>query len=55
MLAKLLETFTKRNNYEYNTAKNGLLALQAFQNARPPYDIVFIGRRTLLLNVTASN
>jgi hypothetical protein len=55
MLTKLLETFTKRNNYEYDTAKNGLLALQTFQNAQPPFDIVFMGKRTLLLNVTASN
>lgn len=39
---KLLETFTKKNNYEYGTAENGLLALQAFQNARHPYDIVFM-------------
>jgi hypothetical protein len=27
---KALETFTKKNNYEYDTAENGLLALQAF-------------------------
>jgi hypothetical protein len=44
--AKLLETFTKKNNYEYGTAENGLLALQAFQNARHPYDIVFMGKQT---------
>ena len=47
MLAKLLETFTKKNNYEYGTAENGLLALQAFQNARHPYDIVFMGRQII--------
>ena len=47
MLAKLLETFTKKNNYEYSTAENGLLALQAFQNAQHPYDIVFMGRQTV--------
>ena len=45
MVAKLLETFTKKNNYEYDTAENGLLALQAFQNARNLYDIVFMGKQ----------
>ncbi|KAH9204266.1 hypothetical protein DL95DRAFT_529330 [Leptodontidium sp. 2 PMI_412] len=39
---KLLETFTKKNNYEYDTAENGLLALQAFQNTQNLYDIVFM-------------
>lgn len=39
---KLLETFTKKNNYEYDTAENGLLALQAFQNTRNLYDIIFM-------------
>ncbi|KAH6698487.1 hypothetical protein BKA61DRAFT_583312 [Leptodontidium sp. MPI-SDFR-AT-0119] len=42
MMAKLLETFTKKNNYEYDTAENGLLALQAFQNTQNSYDIVFM-------------
>jgi hypothetical protein len=45
MLAKLLETFTKKNSYEYDTAENGLLALQAFQNARHLYDIVLMGKK----------
>jgi DNA-binding response OmpR family regulator len=44
MVTKLLETFTKKNNYEYDTAENGLLALQAFQNTQSLYDIVFMGK-----------
>ena len=52
--AKLLETFTKKNNYEYDTAENGLLALQAFQNTQNLYDIVFMGKQILILNVAAS-
>jgi hypothetical protein len=51
--AKLLETFTKKNNYEYDTAENGLLALQAFQNARDRFDIIFMGKQILFLNVAA--
>jgi hypothetical protein len=53
-VAKLLETFTKKNNYEYDTAENGLLALQAFQNTQNLYDIVFMGKQILILNVAAS-
>jgi DNA-binding response OmpR family regulator len=43
-LAKLLSAFTRKNNYEYDTAENGLKALQAFQNTQKPYDIVFMGK-----------
>jgi DNA-binding response OmpR family regulator len=53
IMAKLLETFTKKNNYEYDTAENGLLALQAFQNTQNYYDIVFMGKQILILNVAA--
>ena len=53
-MAKLLETFTKKNNYEYDTAENGLLALQAFQNTQNRYDIVFMGKQILIVNVAAS-
>ena len=45
MPAKLLETFTKKGNYEYDTAENGLLALQACENAQRPYDIIFMGQQ----------
>jgi hypothetical protein len=51
---KLLETFTKKSNYEYDTAENGLLALQAVQNTRNLYDIIFMGKQILFLNVAAS-
>jgi hypothetical protein len=44
IVAKLLETFTKKNNYEYDTAENGLLALQAFRNVRKLYDIILMGK-----------
>ncbi|KFY87320.1 hypothetical protein V500_07034, partial [Pseudogymnoascus sp. VKM F-4518 (FW-2643)] len=39
---KLLETFAKKNNYKYDSAENGLLALQAFQNTPNLYDIIFM-------------
>ncbi|KIN05319.1 hypothetical protein OIDMADRAFT_177547 [Oidiodendron maius Zn] len=39
---KLLETFMKKNNYKHDTAENGLLALQAFQNTQYLYDIIFM-------------
>jgi hypothetical protein len=51
MFGQLLETFAMKNNFEYDTAENGLLALQAFRNARRPYDIVLMGRRTTSLSV----
>jgi hypothetical protein len=51
--AKLLSTFMKKRNYEYDTAENGLKALQAFQNAQKPYDIVFMGVQTCLYAVTS--
>lgn len=54
MIWKLLETFAKKNNYEYGTAGNGLLALQAFQNTRNLYDIVFMGKQILNLNIAES-
>lgn len=53
-MSKLLETFVKKNNYKYDTAENGLLALQAFQNAQYLYDIIFMGKQALFFNVTAS-
>jgi hypothetical protein len=45
MPAKLLETFTKKGNYEYDTAENGLLALQACENAQRIYDIILMGQQ----------
>jgi CheY-like chemotaxis protein len=45
MTAKLLETFTKKGNYEYGTAENGLLALQACESARRIYDIILMGQQ----------
>lgn len=44
-MAKLLETFAKKHNYEYDTAENGLPALQAFQHTQNPYDIVYMGKK----------
>lgn len=40
---QLLETFIRKRGFEYDTATNGLLALQAFQNNPAKYDIVFMG------------
>jgi hypothetical protein len=51
---QLLEAFTKKNGYKYGTAENGLLALQAFQNAPNLYDIVFMGKQTCSLNCCGS-
>ncbi len=45
-LAKLLSTLARKSNYKYDTAENGLLALQAFRNAQQPYDIVFMGKQS---------
>jgi DNA-binding response OmpR family regulator len=42
--AQLLSHFVKKSNYAYNTAVNGLKALQAFQDAEKPYDIVIMGK-----------
>jgi len=38
----------RKDHYDYDTADNGLEALQAFQNALKPYDIVFMGKQTRL-------
>lgn len=46
ILVKLLCMLIKKNNYGYDTAINGLEALQAFQNAQRPYDIVLMGKET---------
>jgi len=48
MSEKLLSTFAGKNKYEYDTAEDGLKALQAFQDTRNPYDIVFMGKQTHL-------
>lgn len=53
-MAQLLETFAKKNNYKYDSAVNGLLALQAFQNTPNLYDIIFMGKQTVYLNAAAS-
>jgi hypothetical protein len=41
---KLLVTFMTINGYESKTAGNGLLALQAYQDAPDGYDIIFMGQ-----------
>lgn len=47
-LAQLLYTPVCKSHYEFNTVGNGLEALQAFQNAQKPYDIVLMGTQTHL-------
>lgn len=54
MMAQLLETFAKKNNYKYDSAVNGSLALQAFQNTPNLYDIIFMGKQTVSLNSASS-
>ncbi|KAH8882108.1 CheY-like protein [Thozetella sp. PMI_491] len=41
-LCILLSIFTRKNGYEYDTAVNGLIALETFQNAQRRFDIVFM-------------
>jgi len=38
----LLATYMKKKNWDYETAANGLLALQAFQNRPQGFDIIFM-------------
>jgi hypothetical protein len=51
---KASRNLTNKNNYEYDPAENGLLALQALQNTQNLYDIVFMGKQILILNIAAS-
>ena len=53
MLVKLLETFAKKNNYEYDTAENGLLALQKFEKSRNQHDIIFMGKQIMFASFAA--
>ncbi|KAK3382636.1 hypothetical protein B0T24DRAFT_519433 [Lasiosphaeria ovina] len=39
---QLLTTFVTKSKYEFATAENGLLALEACQNAKRPFDIIFM-------------
>jgi hypothetical protein len=39
----LLATYMKKNKWDYETAENGLVALQAFQNRPQGFDIIFMG------------
>ncbi|RYP66490.1 hypothetical protein DL771_007750 [Monosporascus sp. 5C6A] len=39
---RLLSTFVSKGNYDFDTAGNGLVALQAFEVAQRPYDVVFM-------------
>ena len=48
MLAQLLCALVSKDRYQYDTAANGLEALQAFQNAQIPYDIVLMGKQIRL-------
>jgi len=47
---RLLETFVGKSKFEYDTAVNGLLALQAFQAAEKPYDIIFMDISMPIMN-----
>ena len=44
---QLLSTFARRGNFGYGTAVNGLEAVQAFEAAEKPYDIIIMGRYSL--------
>lgn len=39
----LLATYMKKKKWDYETAANGLIALQAFQKRPQGFDIIFMG------------
>jgi hypothetical protein len=39
----LLATYMKKNDWEFEKATNGLIALQAFQNSAKGFDVIFMG------------
>jgi hypothetical protein len=39
----LLSTYMKKNNWDFETGVNGLLALQTFENRPQGFDIIFMG------------
>jgi hypothetical protein len=39
----LLETYMKKNKWEFEKASNGLLALQAFCESPGGFDVIFMG------------
>jgi CheY-like chemotaxis protein len=39
----LLSAYMKKNGWDYETASNGLEALQAFSNQPQGYDVIFMG------------
>lgn len=44
----LLATYMKKKKWDYETAENGLIALQAFQNRPQGFDIIFMGKSHVL-------
>jgi hypothetical protein len=39
----LLATYMKKNDWQYETASNGLEALQAFSSRPGGFDVIFMG------------
>jgi hypothetical protein len=39
----LLATYMKKNDWEFEKATNGLIALQAFQSSPEGFDVIFMG------------
>jgi phage terminase large subunit-like protein len=39
----LLATYMKKNDWEFEKATNGLIALQAFQHSPEGFDVIFMG------------
>jgi hypothetical protein len=50
----LLATYMKKNKWDFEKAENGLLALQAFQKRPEGFDVIFMGRHSLLRSVNFS-
>lgn len=55
----LLSTYMRKNNWDFEKGENGLVALQAFENRPQGFDVIFMGKGSLLQfsysNVNISN
>jgi len=45
----LLSTYMRKNGWDFEKGENGLLALQAFENRPQGFDVIFMGKNSLLL------
>jgi hypothetical protein len=45
----LLSTYMRKNDWDFEMAENGLLALQMFENRPQGFDVIFMGKNSPLL------